>query len=251
MPRPKSNKLYRTFSKGLITEAGFLTYPENASTDELNTVIKTKGSRSRRFGIDYEQGSLSVAVDSNVTQLDVASVYSWRAVNNDSSVNFLCVQVKGKIYFYDLDAVPITGATLPFTLDLTAYASPTALSTDVQGEPVQMSSGKGYLFVASKYIEPLICEYAPLTGTLAVLPITILMRDFDGVADSLANEFQPTSLSNLHYYNLRNQGWVQPGTIGVVSGTQTGSNTGAAPGGTTVGTWIDPNDGTVRTRFNL
>lgn len=238
MPRPKTNKLYRTFSKGLITEAGFLTYPENASTDELNTVIKTKGSRSRRFGIDWEPSSIADnAIDSSIDQLDVCAVYPWRNVGNNSSRNFLCVQAKGIIYFYDLDGTPITGTVLPFTIDLTTYAAPAATDPQVEGQPVHMAAGKGFLFICSQYIEPIIVEYDSAGGgTLTVIPVIIQMRDFDGVDDSISNEVQPATLSNPHYYNLRNQGWVQPGPNGVVDGTPTTPYSGAPPGGSSSGT---------------
>jgi hypothetical protein len=87
MPRPVQNKLYKTFTKGLITEAGPLTYPENASTDELNTVIKVKGSRSRRLGIDFEPNSVLSSI-TGLTDTDFTAEYAWKGVGNDSTVNF-------------------------------------------------------------------------------------------------------------------------------------------------------------------
>lgn len=236
MPRPKTNKLYRTFTKGLITEAGFLTYPENASTDELNTVIKVKGSRSRRFGLDWEPSSISDSIDASADQLDVCSTYNWTNVANKSDVNYLCVQVDGIIYFYDLDTVPITDARAPFTIDLTDWASPTATDDQIKGTPVQMVSGKGWLFIASPYIEPLIVEADPEGGTIDTNKIPILIRDFDGVDDSVGTQTQPSTLTNEHYYNLRNQGWVQPGPLGVVDGTPATPNTGTPPAGSDSGT---------------
>jgi hypothetical protein len=234
VPRPTQNKLYKTFTKGLITEAGPLTYPENASTDELNTVIKVKGSRSRRLGIDFEPSSVASTitgmVDGNFT-----SEFAWKGVGNDSLVNFLVIQVNEFLHFYDMDAVPITGAKKSFTVDLTTYIAPFAGTTDVKGAPVQMASGKGWLFVASPYIDPFILEYNKATDTLTALPILIQIRDFDGV-DDIGNEIQPTTLSNAHYYNLRNQGWVQPGPHGAVDGTPTTPYSGSAPSGSTSGT---------------
>ncbi len=49
-----TEKVYRSFIKGLVTEASPLTFPENASIDEQNFVLNRDGSRSRRLGIDYE-----------------------------------------------------------------------------------------------------------------------------------------------------------------------------------------------------
>jgi hypothetical protein len=251
LPRPKTNKLYRTFNKGLITEAGFLTYPENASIDELNTVIKNKGSRSRRFGIDWEPSSNGDnTVAASVDQLDVCTTYCWLNVNGKSSVNYLCVQAEGKIYFYNLDATPIIGTPLPFTIDLTTYVAPAASTAQVKAEPVQMASGKGFLFIVSPYIEPLLVEANTVTPAITVTKIVLLVRDFDGIEDFYSNEDQPSTLTDAHYYNLRNQGWVQPGPIGVVEGTPTAPYTGAPPGGSSSGTggggnYIRPGDGGV------
>jgi hypothetical protein len=41
---------FNTFVKGIITEAGPLTYPDGASLDEANFVLNRDGSRQRRFG---------------------------------------------------------------------------------------------------------------------------------------------------------------------------------------------------------
>jgi hypothetical protein len=50
-------KQYNTFVKGLVTEAGPLTYPENASLDEENFVLNRDGSRQRRLGMDTFLGT--------------------------------------------------------------------------------------------------------------------------------------------------------------------------------------------------
>jgi hypothetical protein len=49
-------------------------------------------------------------------------------------------------------------------------------------------------------------------------------------------KFNQLHLSNEHYYNLRNQGWVQPGPNGVVDGTPTTPYSGTPPAGSDSGT---------------
>lgn len=204
MARATANKLYRTFTKGLITEAGFLTYPENASIDELNTVIKVKGSRSRRLGIDYEPSSTSISLTS-FNQTFLVSEYSWKNVAEDSDINFLVVQVATDIYFFDLANSPITKKT--FSIDLMNYNVGTTTSLQVKAKTCQFASGKGYLFIAHPLCEPLVVEYDPDTDTITTTNVLIQMRDFDGIDDSLGNEEQPTTLTKEHLYNLKNQGW--------------------------------------------
>ena len=234
MPRASQNKLYQSFVKGLITEAGPLTYPENASTDELNTVIKFKGSRSRRLGLDYEPASAPATI-SDLSDSEFISEFDWKCVGNDADVNFLVIQVNRTIHFFDMDASPVTGSPKSFTVDLSTYVAPAYTATDVDVNPIQMASGKGYLFVVSPVIEPLLIEYDKTTDTISVLKLILKVRDFDGVLDGLSNEDQPSTLSNEHYYNLRNQGWVQPGPLGVVEGTPTTTYSGSPPPDSTSG----------------
>jgi hypothetical protein len=215
--RARKDKLYRSFTKGLITEAGFLTYPEDSSTDELNTVISRKGNRSRREGIDFEENS--TGVDLEITASSTVSEYFWRAPGNKSSLNFIVVQVDGVLYFFDATTTPLSAGKKTFTVNLIDFKSPTATTSQIANVNVSMSAGKGYLFVANEYIDPFTIEYDPKTDTIETVRIYILMRDFDGVNDGLPNDAEPSTLSKEHKYNLRNQGWVTPGTPSVQTST--------------------------------
>ena len=63
MSRAETTKLYRTFVKGMITEASPLTYPEDASYDEDNMILYRKGNRSRRLGINFEDNYVLLVLD--------------------------------------------------------------------------------------------------------------------------------------------------------------------------------------------
>ena len=67
---------FNTFVKGLITEAGPLTYPEGASLDEANFVLNRDGSRQRRFGIQFEDGGTPRAATSIETD-DVSLLFRY------------------------------------------------------------------------------------------------------------------------------------------------------------------------------
>jgi len=204
--RAQSTKLYKTFVKGLITEASPLTYPEDTSLDEDNCLIFSKGNRTRRLGADFENNytysPFEVADLSNTPVVE----YSWTSVGNIATTSFLCTQIGGTIYFFDLYSTPVSGSVKGFSIDLTAYAASGA--TSIEMSPVQMTSGKGYLFVAGEKITPLIVEYSASSDSITVTPVTIHIRDFDGVDDDLAVDEEPTTLSTTHNYNLQNQGWL-------------------------------------------
>lgn len=213
MGKAKTNKLYRTFTKGLITEAGHLTYPEDASTDELNTILSRKGNRSRRLGLDYQPGyeleNLEITDDIAVNE------FVWSSINNDPTVTFACVQVGSKVYFYDMNNDPLSTQLRSNVIDLSAYKIPTASSADFPKEYASFSGGLGFLFIAHRYMDPISVEFKPNSGNLEVIPIVIQIRDFEGVYDGLANDEEPRVLSPQHHYNLKNQGWVAPGTRSV------------------------------------
>lgn len=209
--RGQTTKLYRTFVKGLVSEAGYLTYPENASTDELNTVIKRKGSRSRRLGIDYEPDSTDSILE-NSAQNSIISEFYWKAVGNDASLNFLVLQVGSDIRFYDTSSAPLSDGLKSFSFSLLDYMTTTATEAQVESSYVQMANGKGFLFVVQEFTTPFLVNYLSDTDDIEIIPIIIQVRDFDGINDNLANDEEPTTLSKEHFYNLRNQGWVGVGT---------------------------------------
>ena len=211
MARASANKLYRNFTAGLITEASPLTYPENASIEEDNCVITRKGNRRRRLGIDYIDNYevSSFSEDQAESKGFSFQEYVWRAVGNDEDLSFLTLQVGQYIRFFDVS----NGLDYPleksFTIDLDNFALSSAPAAASQAR-VAMAAGRGFLFVTGKYTEPFFVEYDDVGDTISARKIPILIRDFVGVDDNLANVEEPTSLTDAHEYNLMNQGWVDP-----------------------------------------
>lgn len=216
MARQVANKTYKTFVRGLITEANELTYPENATIAEDNTILYRKGNRSRRLGFNREPGGSASAFD--VSTAEVSVEYTWSAVNNDASLNFLVTQKGSTLYFYDHSVTPLRSGLKGFTVSLDEYLAPG--NTTMATIPVHMAGGKGYLFVAGEALEPLVIEYDPDTDSITVDKVYIQIRDFKGLDDDLANDEEPTTLTTAHNYNLRNQGWVDPDNTGAGSTVQ-------------------------------
>ena len=210
MPRAEGNKTYVNFVKGLITEAGPLTFPENASKDEDNCVLLHTGNRKRRLGLDYETSAvLSAAHTDLALSTAYITTHVWSSVAGDGNRNFLVVQVGATLHFYDLASNPISSAEKSFTVSLSDHLAAGAAA--VEQDRVSMDSGKGFLFVVGKKIEPFYIEYNEDTDTITVTNVTIEIRDFEGLDDSLTSEEEPATLSDEHSYNLKNQGWNSPG----------------------------------------
>lgn len=211
MPRAQTNKVYNTFIAGLITEAGPLTFPENATTDEENCELFAKGNRRRRLGADLED---NFTLSTQAVVLDSWNSYAistneWKTVGGDGSLNFLVLQIGPTLYFYDLAIVPLSSRQKTFTIDLNNFKVSGA--TLIEREVVRVESGKGLLFVSGRKIESFFVEYKSDTDTIISTQIDIEIRDFEGVDDSLEPDEEPTTLSDEHSYNLKNQGWVSPG----------------------------------------
>ena len=62
MPQSLTQRVVNTFVKGLITEAGELTFPPDASVDELNCDLRRDGSRRRRKGAAKETNNVLLAL---------------------------------------------------------------------------------------------------------------------------------------------------------------------------------------------
>ena len=134
--------------------------------------------------------------------------FTWNSVANDGSLNFLVQQIGLRLYFYDMSSDPLSAGVKSFSVDISEFTAPAA--TSPENSPVQMSSGKGLLFVAGSKIEPFFVEYDEATDTISATQIYIQIRDFKGLDDGLAVNEEPTTLSTEHHYNLRNQGWGNP-----------------------------------------
>ena len=203
---------YNTFVAGLITEAGPLTFPENASFDEDNCLLFKTGKRRRRLGVDYESSYVLSTQNPLIAVVrdKALSEGVWTSVAGTGTRNFLVLQVDGTVYFYDLSVDPISNGQKSFTITLSTYAASGA--TDIGSERISMDSGKGLLFITSKKIEPIRVEYDPAGDSITVTQTTLQIRDFAGVDDGLAVDNEPSTLSTLHSYNLKNQGWQAPGT---------------------------------------
>ena len=211
MPRNQSLKVYNTFVAGLVTESTPLTFPENAVLGSDNCVFDKKGDIRRRLGLDYEASAAltSLTIPEATWETQAVGSWVWEEVGGDGTLHFLVVQVDATLHFYDLSTQPLSSNKKTFTVDLSSFAAPSA--TDVGTELIDVAFGKGYLFIVSNKLKPFYINYTAGTDSIVNTEIGILVRDFDGVEDSLDIDEEPASLSNEHNYNLKNQGWLSSG----------------------------------------
>lgn len=214
MSRASANKLYNNFVKGLITEASYLTYPENSTIDELNCTLSRKGNRDRRLGVDIEYDGVVTPVSAPKAGFDSVAIseYKWESVANRAGLDYLVLQVGLTLYFFDMNLSAVSRGVTSLNINVSSFVR--AGETNPASKQLSMSSGKGFLFIVGEHIEPILVSYNRDTNQMLAERIYIQIRDFQGVDDGLANDAEPTTLSNLHKYNLINQGWVDPANTG-------------------------------------
>ena len=198
----KAEKAYRSFVKGLITEANQLTFPENASIDEANFVLNRDGSRSRRLGVDYESSYALTATGLTATDIKEGkqSFHVWESPGGDTTVSLGLVRIKNKIWFMNL----LTDSP---SANLKNGGSPITIAS-LSNSKIETSVINNKCVIVSKDLpRPVLLTYAKTTGLVTQSTIQLEIRDIYGVDDSLFLDTRPTTLSNEHKYNLRNQGW--------------------------------------------
>ena len=198
----KGEKAFRSFIKGLVTEANQLTFPENASVDEANFVLNRDGSRYRRLGVDYEAGAAHTATGLTATQLQEGkqSFHVWDSPAGDTNVSLGIVRIVNKLWFMDM-------LTTAPSANLKNSGSPITLS-GLGSNDIEVSIVNNKCVVVSKDLDnPVLLTYNKSTGAVTQSTITLEIRDIYGVHDGLAIDERPTSLTEVHEYNLRNQGW--------------------------------------------
>lgn len=142
------------FSKGLNTELSDIEDAAVYTSEECNCIIRANGSRSRRLGIDYEDGYNFLPENSIDVGGDFAyNSFEWTDISNAKADHYLVVQAGGKLFFYKNTGAPFSREPSNFILDLKEFAIDA--STDAyKTEPCMFTQAYGGLFVCSKAVKP-------------------------------------------------------------------------------------------------
>lgn len=192
------------FNAGLITDASPLTTPDNSSLDEDNMVLNIDGSRNRRLGLDYETGYdlISTNVSDGESIPIAVTSYRWDNAGGDPEKSIEVVQMGNELKFFQLTTFPVSSGFFhseTFSSDKTSrfsYAVVDGILVVVNGD---------------KEIHKL--EYTS-PSTITRVSSRLKIRDLFGVEDIFGSEnlttgdslqTRPSSLTDAHIYNLRNQ----------------------------------------------
>lgn len=201
MPQQITVSVENNFTKGLVTDSTGLNFPENAATSCDNCEFTITGQTLRRLGINVEKNGVLINTDRTS---HAVSGYKWNNAGGDGSTQIIVIQVGNVLYFYlsssATETTPISARKLSSNIVLSSLTSFDAT------KECQYADGNGYLFVFHPNIDPIYVTYT--SGVVSSTTISVNIRDFYGVNDNISDStYRPTTLSDLHQYNLLNQGW--------------------------------------------
>lgn len=226
MPAQVLSTTENNFTKGLLTEFTGLNFPENAATDTDNCIYTLVGDVVRREGFDYESNFTLNAISRTNSAV---STYKWNNVGGDGLTQIVVQQTGGTLYFYTSSAAtilsPLSTKKLVSTVSITNFLA-FGNTFDISKE-CQFADGNGYLFVYHPQCDPFYCSYA--AGVITAAIISLQIRDFAGIEETIPVNSRPSALTQEHLYNLTNQGWtagspwsaVSPTLITIVAGVHT------------------------------
>lgn len=192
------------FVKGLHTESSPINFPAGASLDETNFVLRRDGTRDKRLGLDMEPGGVMTTTNLPENILAAARVqhYRWSTPNGNPNLDIGVVQIGSKIFFINLYNDAVSSTILNGGNGVVIGTRNDAL--------MSFATINNYLIMVSEANnDPVLFSYNESTDTITTETAPIMVRDIWGVDDSLTSDGRPVTLSDLHKYNLRNQGWTE------------------------------------------
>ena len=220
MPQSLTQRVVNTFVKGLVTEAGELTFPPDASVDELNCDLRRDGSRRRRKGAAKETNH--VLSSFTVADSEITTTGTWFNVGGESGLEFLVFQKGETLYFFNKSDVPFSANIETGTVNLNSYE--VSGGVGASNAKCSFTSLKGALIVVSEAINPIYIERNNVTEALTVSQVSFRVRDFDWLGDTTTYGESKASPSIQRQYDTENAGWVAPNGDTALSAYQTANS---------------------------
>lgn len=203
MAQSLSQKTTNTFIKGLITEAGELTFPEGASVDELNCDLRRDGSRRRRLGVAIEA---SPSYSSwTVSDSDIINTGVWKNVGGSADLEFLVVQKSATLFFYNKSTAPFSAQLYTDSINLASHQISSGSAANFK---CQFASINGTLIVSSEGIETIVVSFDNSANPkFTASNITFNIRDFEFQGDVSDYDTETSSANSSRIYDTANAGW--------------------------------------------
>lgn len=180
------------FLRGLNTELSGVVDSTDFTKEELNMMIRADNTRSRRFGMDYEESYkfCNQYIDASINNLAFNCI-EWTDYNSPDesqtyqSVPYIVVQIGGKIIFYKNLGLPFSKEQAEYELDLRDYRIDATDEVSYQTERCRFTAAYGCLFITSKAIKPIRLR----TAAPVEEPVTII-QDSTAVCSCATQAFR-------------------------------------------------------------
>jgi hypothetical protein len=210
MAQSLSQKTTNTFIKGLITEAGELTFPEGASVDELNCDLRRDGSRRRRLGVAIETSPSYSSFTLSDTEL--VTTGTWQNVGGLADLEFLVLQKGATLYFYNKSTAPYSEQLYSDSISLATHEISSGSASLYK---CQFASINGTLVVSSEGINTIVVSFDNAANPkFTASAISFKIRDFEWQGDVTSYDTAATTTAS-RTYDTKNSGWV--GTKGAAA----------------------------------
>lgn len=210
MAQSLSQKTTNTFIKGLITEAGELTFPEGASVDELNCDLRRDGSRRRRLGVAIETSPSYSSFTLSDTEL--VTTGTWQNVGGLADLEFLVLQKGATLYFYNKSTAPYSEQLYSDSISLATHEISSGSASLYK---CQFASINGTLVVSSEGINTIVVSFDNSANPkFTASAISFKIRDFEWQGDVTSYDTAATTTAS-RTYDTKNAGWV--GTKGAAA----------------------------------
>ena len=203
MPQSLNQKAVNNFVKGLITEAGELTFPEGASVDELNCDLRRDGTRRRRLGVEYESNNALSTF--TLADTEVLHTGDWVNVGGNADLEYLVMQKGSTLYFYNKSSLPYSAQIQTGSINLATYEH--SGSNGAETVKCQFASLKGNLVVSSPEMNTIAIEYNSSSNTFTATQISFETRDFEWQGEVEQYYTNDSTPSKNRKYDAQNTGW--------------------------------------------
>ena len=224
--------------KGLITEAGELTFPEGASIDELNCSLSRDGSRSRRLGLEFETSNdlSSFPIDPD----KIFSVGQWDNPGGIAGLTFMVVQAGSTLYFYNSGLAPYSAQYTGLSVDLSTHE---IAGKDSSLTRVELATIASVLVVASEAIDTVYLTYDG--SAIGTTQIEFRVRDFEWFSDvcDLTQSIPLAVVTPERRYDTLNAGWI--GNEGAPPETPPGGSWGDGTFLYSINAWVPSGQGSA------
>jgi len=205
MPQSMNQRVVNTFVKGLITEATELTFPEDASIDELNCDLSRKGNRRRRKALIKEtnakESTFSIDEDTNVTP------FVWKNASQIAGLDFLVIKCSSCLRFYKLEGSSVSPNEASYSVNLSSFN--VANRHTINDTPLQFTTLRGLLIVTGRSIDSIYVRYDEDSDSMVGEKIDFKVRDFEWRGDTTEYFEETTSPSKERQYDTYNSGWTE------------------------------------------